>query len=768
MNHSVTKLAYQKNPYQDSNLGFCCDFDALAERLFYLRTNWLFENEGARILVTGARQWIGHHLLHILTQKLNFAEILAVDSVKLPDYLKMGRYKQVRYVSLSRKFQELQTLIGTFKPALIFHCDGVWNPNEQNTNKIYETNVCQTEILCQAAAQAHVKRIIFFSDSLIYGAGQEIVFEDHPLQPITFLGHSFAESEKIAQEYHDTQAIECYHLRFAPLYGPLISTGIMMLARLVANGLLLGFPQGMPKETSLVSGHDLALAAFLTAIAPKPNYRVFNVCSPKIETQQIIEKICALTPKQKILGIKTRLAEIIQFGYQDKVMLPRPWLEFMTSFYENSHDFLNQLRFVPQEAFISRALTTSLMSWRVMSSKRLADMLGWTPPVAWKQLEASLPIRNEAKENKHDKLPSHKALPSLVSLFDGVAQLMDAIDGYRSDHTSSYQSLSIPLLELEMDSKSLWILMERSWSIFWFSALNWRGNGNKINIFQFLPMVAESILNLIRYEQDKACRLYPGDLKKQIDWLTLKIGELKGNKLRYYLNILIFCELISYAKEQLNHYKPLVQLLPEKNYGLLIVTEIGDVGVVLRVKQGQILIDFPRKQVDTLQHKGSFSRRLKEFQKMAKLHIVLGIRWETFLRDLLKGTIIESFRESFGRDYILSGTTDHYPMIARAVQKSNINTYLFLDKSNHAICGIRLRGRSMKMLSQDYLATINEMIDQWQDHKEVVQILSLTSQGEEEIAFFRVKTIRRLLGGMITPSRIHKLILKLLERASRL
>jgi hypothetical protein len=149
---------------------------------------------------------------------------------------------------------------------------------------------------------------------------------------------------------------------------------------------------------------------------------------------------------------------------------------------------------------------------------------------------------------------------------------------------------------------------------------------------------------------------------------------------------------------------------------------------------------------------------------MAHLHLTLGAKLESLFRDAMSANIVQAFSQHFGKDYFLSDSMEYYQIIGRAMTSSNINTYLFLNASNQVSFGVSLKDRKLTMLSLSYLEMANCLIEQIKDNGKVAQMLS--SSGEEHVAFFRIRTVKRLLEGMLAPSRIRKLIIKLLDRAT--
>ena len=59
---------------------------------------------------------------------------------------------------------------------------------------------------------------------------------------------------------------------------------------------------------------------------------------------------------------------------------------------------------------------------------------------------------------------------------------------------------------------------------------------------------------------------------------------------------------------------------------------------------------------------------------------------------------------------------------------------------------------------------INLLLQELKNYKDIVSLIKKSSNDSELIAFFHVKTIRRVLAGMISPSRFNKFLMKLLGK----
>lgn len=586
-----------------------------------------------------------------------------------------------------------------------------------------------------------------------------------PKKPETLIGKSLQVTEEIAKQYHTPGKTEIYTLRPALLYGPMIPHGTMIIAKFMYDGLLIGPLENKSQKLATVSGKDLAIAAFLVAMAPNPGHQTFNIASEIVEIESLMKDIAQCIPREKIVGIKTRLANIMQIGYQDTIHIPEKFFRFLGHFTEQITHFMNQVRYEKRIPILNKHSVEYILQVRAISGKRLFDSLGWKPTYKKEHLQKSIEYALEFGWNFTNTLARENFADTML-LYDSVMNMVEELENYSID-SDEYNYFPVPLLGFEIDVKSLWILLERAWS---YLLLSFIKGGNKSKLSSTIPSiissVSENILKIIRYEHSRAKRLYPNNGQQQVKWIFTQIGFVDQKRLKFYATITFLSQIIAKVSEFSLKYKDVLQILPSKNYGLFFASEIGDIGIIFKVKDGNIEVNFPRKNVEAISKSWYFNKRLSEFQKNSKLHIALGVRLEQFFSDIMSGNLIENIKKRFGKEYLLSDTGGHYQFLGKAVSKSDINICAFVNETKKVAFGIKLKDKKLELLEQPYIDMLNSMIHEFNDYKEIINMIEVASSQEEKVAFFRIKTVRQIIGGMIAPSRIKKVIFKLLERAA--
>ena len=608
------------------------DYDSLVKRFYFLQNTWLATHKTPRILITGANSWLAHYLLTILIPYKTREEVLLIDAEQRADYLQLGNFQKLKYIQLNSKLQDLQKIIKEFCPQLIFHCDYIWKASKKNLKELYETNVLQVELLCSIAQEVGVERVILFSDSQIYGKENSIAEEKQNLCPQNYIGKSFQLAEEIAWEYYSYNKLGAYHVRMAPLYGHIIPTGIMSVAHLIEQGFLLFAPTEIPEKVSVLSGKDLALGAFLLAFAPRLNYRVFNLATSEIELLTLLKYISESLPKNKIFGINSRLASIMKIGYQDQVRMPINILQFLAGFRERTTDFFNQIRLEKEEEKLTKDKIDYISSLRVFSQKRIYNTLGWYSSFDPEYLKQCVGDSKKYLWNQKKEVTDKNFL-DIENFHDKVGEVVNTLSKYNYQD-AQYEFLTLPLLNFKIDTKSLFILVERAWSCLWMAVIKEQKGNNIKKIQQAFPEIGKKILKMVQYEHGKAKRLFPDNKAKQVKWLFKQLGELDRQKLGFYSKVIIISNIIKKIHEILKKYQKLSSLLPLKNYGIFFTSKIGDIAIVCNVEKKNIAVNFIRKQIDIISQAQSLEKKLKEFKKKAHLHIVLGGNLDQFFMDI--------------------------------------------------------------------------------------------------------------------------------------
>jgi UDP-glucose 4-epimerase len=155
-------------------------------------------------------------------------------------------------------------------------------------------NVGGTAVVVEAARQAGVGRVVFFSTIAVYGdSGGEILTEDSEPRPDSFYANTKLAAERIvlAAKRADGGPLGTV-LRLGTVYGERIKGNYRRLLIALARGRFVPIGRGNNRRT-LVYDRDVGRAAALAAVHPAAAGRIFNVTDGRIHTmKEIIAVIC--------------------------------------------------------------------------------------------------------------------------------------------------------------------------------------------------------------------------------------------------------------------------------------------------------------------------------------------------------------------------------------------------------------------------------------------------------------------------------------------
>jgi nucleoside-diphosphate-sugar epimerase len=171
----------------------------------------------------------------------------------------------------------------------------VFNPPSLLRGMYEHVNVNGTAMVVKAAAEARVRRIVFFSTIAVYGDSQgHILTEETPPQPNTIYGQTKHTAECIILEARsqDGQPLGTV-LRFGAIYGAHIKGNYRRLLEALSKRRFIPIGKGFNRR-SLVYDKDVGRVAVLAVSHPAAAGRVFNVTDGEFHTlHEIIECMCS-------------------------------------------------------------------------------------------------------------------------------------------------------------------------------------------------------------------------------------------------------------------------------------------------------------------------------------------------------------------------------------------------------------------------------------------------------------------------------------------
>jgi UDP-glucose 4-epimerase len=170
-----------------------------------------------KVFITGGSGFIGSHITDRLLARGD--EVLVIDNFETGRRDNLKEHPKLKVVEDTICNEKLMyKLMTEFNPDLVIHAAASYK-NPQNWTQDSLTNVLGTAIVCQAAKQAGIKRIIYFQTALCYGLKplEQPITLDHP---VLSGGSSYAISKTAGEEYVHLSGLDYVTFRLANAYGP--------------------------------------------------------------------------------------------------------------------------------------------------------------------------------------------------------------------------------------------------------------------------------------------------------------------------------------------------------------------------------------------------------------------------------------------------------------------------------------------------------------------------------------------------------------------
>jgi len=246
----------------------------------------------ARVLVTGATGAVGPRVVEALCRagyRLRTLSLEVPPPGAWPEGVTDVRVGDITDAAAVRAAVEDVDLVVHL--AALLH---ILNPPDALKDHYRNVNIGGTRNVAEAAMNANVKRLLFFSTIAVYGGtGGRIVDEDTPPLPDTFYARTKLEAEGIvlAAKNAPGEAMGTV-LRLGAVYGSRIKGNYRQLLTALARGWFVPIGQGQNRRT-LIYDKDVANAAVLALSHPAAAGRLFNVSDGQYHTMQdIIGTVC--------------------------------------------------------------------------------------------------------------------------------------------------------------------------------------------------------------------------------------------------------------------------------------------------------------------------------------------------------------------------------------------------------------------------------------------------------------------------------------------
>ncbi len=176
------------------------------------------------VVVTGGAGFIGSHLVDALLAR-DGCSVTVLDNLRRGRLANIARYDgDLRYRFLLGDIQDAGFVAEALDRAeVVFHLAAQSNVLGAVSDPRYsfETNVCGTFNVLEAARNHRVRRVVFTSSREAYGEAEAIpVAESHPLSAKNTYGASKAAGEVYCRSFTNVFGLETAVLRLSNVYGP--------------------------------------------------------------------------------------------------------------------------------------------------------------------------------------------------------------------------------------------------------------------------------------------------------------------------------------------------------------------------------------------------------------------------------------------------------------------------------------------------------------------------------------------------------------------
>jgi UDP-glucose 4-epimerase len=247
--------------------------------------------DNSRVLVTGATGALGPRVVAALHQSGYYVRVLALDP---PGPGVLGPSIDVRIGDINNLKDMHSAVRGVhhvLHMAAILH---IMNPTRDQILFYKLVNVDGTRNVVEAALEADVKRLIFFSTIAVYGdSAGSVLNEDTTPRPETLYAQSKRQAEQIVLGacLPDGRPFGTV-LRLAAVYGSRVKGNYRRLLQALAKKRFIPIGAGTNRRT-LIYDKDVANAALAVLTNPNAAGKVFNVTDGEIYSlSDIIKTIC--------------------------------------------------------------------------------------------------------------------------------------------------------------------------------------------------------------------------------------------------------------------------------------------------------------------------------------------------------------------------------------------------------------------------------------------------------------------------------------------
>lgn len=319
--------------------------------------NKLDGSESLTFLVTGGTGAIGPTLVRRLLEQGHQVRVLARHALPVNTLPSSVEFYQGDITDTDVLAVACHGVKVVFHLAAKLHIN---NPSEELKAEYQRVNVTGTRNLAEAAQEAGISRLVFFSTISVYGPTRpgEVLDEGSSPQPQSFYMQTKREAEIVALSatQRDSRQPLATVLRLAAVYGPRIKGNYASLVSAIQKRWFIPIGTGTNRRT-LVYDRDVASAALLAAEHPLAAGQTYNVTDGQIHTvSEILDAIY-----------------LAFHMHRPRYHIPTPFVRFPIKVVEHS------FHLVGKSSPISQAMIDKLLEDVAVSGDKIQRELGFQP-----------------------------------------------------------------------------------------------------------------------------------------------------------------------------------------------------------------------------------------------------------------------------------------------------------------------------------------------------------------------------------------------------
>jgi nucleoside-diphosphate-sugar epimerase len=589
--------------------------------------SWLESLDDPLILVTGAAGFIGRYMVELLVGLGH--RVFATDLGPRPRYLLHERFRDVVYERADlREEDDIFVLMRRARPAVVFHVAALFDfsaPEEL----LREINVSGAERVAEAASDSGARRMVHWSTGSIYAPSAEPEPETAPKAPGNAYARTKLDGERAVFAFHDPARFGVYSVRPAMVAGVLSRYGSGLVMRLMHEGYLVGPPQKRGMKTAIVNARDVASCAYLVARADldlpaeSPDDTAFNASAAPTDVEAMMRAIGGLLPRRHILGVRTELAEVISFGYQEHIRLPDRFVNLVGRASRAVTRALNRVRFDRLQPKVPPEAVSYLTRPYNMSNAKARELLGWDPDPLETDIHETVRYYEETGWTGFEKASRPSEPRDLVAFEEAKA----VVGAFRAE-AEEERPLHVASLGLDIDAPSLRTLVRAAES----NVLARVYRGSLLDLVGMaLPwVVLHTLGDVALFLKSSYAERYGHRGLPEADVFGLLSAAAGLDRDRFVSWILTadvaaFIEALHGSRDTLRR---IAELLPDGRYGLVVTTDFGDLLLELDREGEKRAIRFVEEGTVSAPRRLPLDQRVERLRSLRGMRLALGIGFD--------------------------------------------------------------------------------------------------------------------------------------------